>query len=253
MEKRHQPLSGVAEPSKYRADNLRKDWSHWESMQKKGISGLQFQNGLEKDMRPWQGTSDRRKGKGKGNAKSIEPSDDEDDVGEDEDDEEGRDVTGENGDQNGEDDEDEEDGNESESRSVKFAKGNESAVLGDSRGLSSDDNLTHLPLQDSDDQVEATLLRDDEANGRSPSPRSIVLEGNGGNAPKTPQSPGPLPTALPGSYGPSLVIDSDSSDSPALNDGNLDDRIKYLKGLSQDDTYQQLVDAFVNTGGVRLP
>jgi hypothetical protein len=222
-------------------------------MQKKGISGLQFQNGLEKDMRPWQGTSERRKGKGKGKGKFIEPSDDEDDVNEDEDDEESRDGASENGDQNGEDDEDEEDGNESESHGVEFTKGNE---LSGNRGSSSDGNLKRLLSPDSDDQVEATLLSDDEDNRHSPSPHktpSIVSEGSGGDAPKTPQSPGPLLTTLPGSYGPSSVINSDSSDSPALNDGNMDDMIEYLKGLSHDDTYQQLVNALLDTEGVRLP
>jgi len=73
----HQPLSGVAEPSKYRAENLRKDWNHWESMQKKGLRGLVFENALKKDLR-----SPDYIGKGKGKAKAayIEPSSDEDEA-----------------------------------------------------------------------------------------------------------------------------------------------------------------------------
>ena len=46
----HQPLSGVIEQSKYRADDLRKDWTHWVLMQKRGLRGLIFQNALKKDI-----------------------------------------------------------------------------------------------------------------------------------------------------------------------------------------------------------
>jgi hypothetical protein len=73
----HQPLSRVAEPSKYRAENLRKDWTHWESMQKKGLQGLVFENVLKKDLRSLEYIG---KGKGKAKVAYIEPSSDEDEA-----------------------------------------------------------------------------------------------------------------------------------------------------------------------------
>jgi hypothetical protein len=83
----HQPLSGVVKPSKYHTDNLRKDWNHWVSMQKKGLRRLIFHNAPEKDIR-WPDCRDgKSKGKGKGKAKVayVEPSDDLSSLGEEKD------------------------------------------------------------------------------------------------------------------------------------------------------------------------
>ena len=65
----HQPLSGVIKPSKYKADDLQKDWNHWVSMQKRGLRGLVFENTLEKDIRWTDRGVGKSQGKGKGKGK----------------------------------------------------------------------------------------------------------------------------------------------------------------------------------------
>src|SRR5882762_8250679 len=155
----HQPLSGVAEPSKYCAENLQKDWTHWESMQKAGLRRLVFENALKKDLR-----SPEYIGKGKGKAKVayIEPSSDEDE------------ASGED-DASSEDDKMEEDENvDEEEESEVDGKVDGTAEEGDgwedAEGEREDESEVVRETVECDDQVDEEMAADraQDEDGRPP-------------------------------------------------------------------------------------
>jgi hypothetical protein len=236
-------------------------------MQNKGISGLQFKNGLKKDLRPWQAASGRRKGKGKGKAKYVEPLDEEerdsDQEDEDEEDEdEDQDEEDEEDEADGEDDDDDEaDGEEGEEKVDSGKEDEENEPDGGEEGEenepdsgeeseANDHGTEKFP--DSEDQVAVMGFDEDEdcelldGDGRAPSPPktpSIASEGDGGGA-----GPEKLKTVSKAARKAALSMGPGappSPDSPTANYGSLEDQVNYLKGLSQDNTYQRLVEAFL--------
>lgn len=214
-------------------------------MQNKGISGLQFKNGLKKDLRPWQAASGRRKGKGKGKAKYVEPSDEEERDSDEEDEDEDQDEEDEEDEADGEDDDDDEaDGEEGEEKVDGGKEDEENEPNGSEESEANDHGTEKFP--DSEDQVAAMGFDEDEdcelldGDRRAPSPPktpSITSEGDGGGAGleklKT-VSKAACKAAL--GMGPGAPP---SPDSPTANYGSLEDQVNYLKGLSQDDTYQR--------------
>jgi hypothetical protein len=256
----HQPLSGVVEPSKYRADNLRKDWNHWVLMQKKGLRGLIFHNAPEKDIR-WPDRGDgKSKGKGKGKGKVkvayVEPSDDssssdeEKDVGK----------------------------SKSKGKGKAQAPAEESSSSGEEEDMGVEGEASENGDEDEDEQgdragemgaaIDVEMAEENES-GRVPTPppstpRSAVSQGDlpvAHESSRPTQTGSPRPTAItsarpttitspqpnPGNdFAGSSAVDPDS---PAANHGNAKQMVKYLKGLSGEKPYKGLINTMLTAEG----
>ena len=108
-------------------------------------------------------------------------------------------------------------------------------------GIEQGDQVAAMVFDDNEDQE----ILDD--NGRAPSPPktpSIVSEGDiGGARPETSQAATQAAQEAALGMGPDAPP---SPDSPAANHGSLEDMVNYLRRLSQDDTYQRFVEAFLD-------
>jgi hypothetical protein len=230
----HQPLSGVVEPSKYRTDNLQKDWNHWVLMQKKGLRGLIFHNAPEKDIR-WPDRRDgKSKGKGKGKVKVayIEPSDNSSSSGEEKDigkskskgkgkarapaKEEDMGVEGEASENEDEDEDEQGDGAREMGAAidVEMAEENESG-----RVPTPPPSMPRSAVSQGDLPVAHESSRPTQTG--SPQPTVITSP-----RPTTITSPQPNPG---NDFAGSLAVDPNS---PAANHGNAKQMVKYLNGLS---------------------
>jgi hypothetical protein len=254
----HQPLSGVVEPSKYRADNLRKDWNHWVSMQKKGLRGLIFHNAPEKDIR-WPDRRDgKSKGKGKGKAKVayVEPSDDSSSSGEEKD-------VGKS---------------KSKGKGKARAPAKESSSSGEEEDMGVEGEASENGDEDEDEQGDGdgemgaatdVEMAEENESGRVPTPppstpRSAVSQGDlpvahelswpthtGLPRPTAITSPRPTtitsPQPNPGNdFAGSSAVDPDS---PAANHANAKQMVKYLKGLSGEKPYKGLINTMLTAEG----
>ena len=254
----HQPLSGVAELSKYHAENLRKDWTHWELMQKKGLQGLVFENALKKDLR-----SPEYIGKGKGKAKAayIEPSSDEDEaLGED-------DSSSEDDEMEVEENVDKEeegkvDGSVEEGDREEDAEGereDESEVVGETGGCEDQvhEEMAANGAQDEDGKPPTTPPSTPRSS-RHGSPEAHP--GPAGSHQPEPSeltwlSPHPSPRlrAHPSSEPTSDRGATSSStpdiDSPVANHSTPDNMVRYLRTLSDEKVYVEFINALLAVEG----
>jgi hypothetical protein len=257
----HQPLSGVVKPSKYRADNLQKDWNHWVSMQKKGLHGLIFHNAPEKDIR-WLDRGDgKSKGKGKGKAKVsyVEPSDDSSSSGEEKD-------IGKS---------------KSKGKGKARALAEDSSSSGEEEDMGVEGEASENEDEDEDEQgdragkmgaaIDVEMAKENES-GRVPTPppstpRSAVSQGD---LPTVHESSRPTQTGLPrpmeitlprpttitlpqpnpgNDFAGSSAVDPDI---PAANHGNTKQMVKYPKGLSGEKPYKGLTNTMLMAEGYNM-
>jgi hypothetical protein len=257
----HQPLSRVVEPTKYWAENLRKDWNHWVSMQKKGLHRLKFHNAPEKDIR-WLDRGDKKsKGKGKGKAKVayVEPSDDSSSLGEEKD-------IGKS---------------KSKGKGKAQAPAEESSSSGEEEDMGVEGEASENEDEDEDEQgdgagemgaaIDVEMAKENES-GRVPTPppstpRSTVSQGDlpvahESSQPTQTGSPRPMEIALPrpttitspqpnpsNDFAGSSAVDPDS---PAANHANAKQMVKYLKGLSREKPYKGLINTMLTAEGYNM-
>jgi hypothetical protein len=295
----HQPLSGVIEPSKYKAEDLRKDWNHWVSMQKKGLRGLVFENALEKDIR-WTDRGvgkSQGKGKGKGKVQYVEPSDDSSssdegekkkDVGKSKSKGKGKarapkgkgkvTYVEPSDDSSSADEEKDVDKSKSKGKAKARAKPEESSSSDEEEDKGAEGEASENKGEDDDEQGDVDgemdaagdveMVEDNEI-GRVPTPppstpRSAISQGDlpVAHEPSRPTHTGsPRPTSLP-SPRPTAITSPQPNpgnnfagssalhpDSPAANNGNAKQMVKYLKGLSGEKPYVELLNTMLTAEG----
>jgi len=269
----HQPPSGIVEPSKYRAENLRKDWAHWESMQKKGLRGLIFENAPKKDLRSLaEHGSGKAKGKGKGKLKAAYVEVDESsssDEGEEtrkflskskgkgkatsrtdsssSGEERDLDAEGQTGENEEEDEEEDEkfdgDDEKGEAADVVMAEG---SVGG--RVVTPPPSTPRSAISEADQPSAQGASRPMSLG----SPRPTAFESSHPISLGSPR-PTSLESSRPISIGSSQPAATHSStpapDSPAANHSSPQDMIRYLKGLSGEKPYQLFVNAMLTDEG----
>ncbi len=253
----HQPLSGVAEPSKYRAENLRKDWNHWESMQKKGLRGLVFENALKKDLR-----SPDYIGKGKGKAKAayIEPSSDEDEASSEDDsssDDDEMEVE-ENVDEEEEGEVDGKvDGNVEEGdgeEDVEEEREDESEAAGETGGREDqmDEEMAADGAQDEDGKPPTTPPSTPRSSRHGSSEARPGPAGSHQPEPSESTRPSPHPSIQPSPHPLSGPTSDPDIDSPAANHSTPDNMVRYLRTLSDEKVYVEFINALLAVEGFNL-